>query len=124
MTNDNKEELIDPHKLSLRSQLMTVLQHALRRDTYVGLDTIAIVCETIAADCRFGMWFLSDVKKSATEEQLMELLLEYKKLTDMVSVAVRQFDEDREKESFQPVLKEVAMQLSEMMNNNCFNSLS
>jgi hypothetical protein len=111
--SDDKIELIDPHKLSLRSQLMTVLQHALRRDTYVGLDTIAAACETIAVDCRYNIWVSTVVKKSAAAEQFIELLSEYGKLVRLISAAVSKFHEDHEKNNFQIVLNKVTEKLNE-----------
>jgi hypothetical protein len=107
-------ELVDPEMQGLRSRLMTVLQNSLRRDAYVGLDTIAIVCETIAADCKLNIWFLHVVKKHATEEQFMGLLERYNALNERCVTAVVRFHEDHDKNNLHSVIQEVATQMNVM----------
>lgn len=93
-------EMVDPHMVGMRSRLMTVLQNALHRDTYVGLETMALVCETMAVDCRFDLWMFGVVKKNATGEQFMVLLEQYGSLSDECVNAVIKFHQDHDKPSF------------------------
>jgi hypothetical protein len=122
MESESNFELVDPQGLGVRSQLMTILQHALRRDTYVGLDTIAVVCEAIAVDARFNMWFFANKEKIATEEQFMELLLKYEKLRNLTSAAVQKFHEDHKKSNLQRVIQDIAVEMNEMMKTEFRNS--
>jgi hypothetical protein len=108
-------EIIDPEMRGLYARLVTVLQNGLRRDTYVGLDTIAAVCQTIAVDCRFNMWVVEVVKKQATGEQFIILLERYEILTTLCVDAVVRFQDDRNKNSFQAVIRDVRTRLNEIM---------
>jgi hypothetical protein len=107
-----KDELVDPELLGIRSQLITLLQNALRRDSYVGLSTIAVIAEAIAVDARYTIW----VEDHATDEQqLIEYLTPYEQQRELVLAATGKLREDRDNCHFQRVLQGVIVRLSETM---------
>jgi len=122
MALDPEREIIDPTLLGIYARLMTVLQNALRRDTYVGLDTIAAVCEAIASDCRYNIWVLNVVKKRATAEQFIALLEQYDSLTNLCVAAVIKFHDDHDKKSFQAAIRDVAARLEEITKTEFFEA--
>jgi hypothetical protein len=122
MALDPDREVIDPTLLGIYARLMTVLQNALRRDTYVGLDTIAVVCEAIASDCRYNIWVLSVVKKHATAEQFIVLLEQYHSLTTLCAAAVIKFHGDHDKKSFQTAIRDVATRIDKIPKTETFEA--
>ena len=115
MRSDGERDLVDPDSLGHISKLMALLQNSRRRDTFVGLSTIAVVCDTIATDARFNMWFLRVTKKRATDEEFIELLKTYEKMASQCSSAVDKFRDDHEKNRFQHEIQTVAAQMMNIM---------
>ena len=107
-----EHELVDPELLEIRSQLITLLQNALRRDSYVGLSTIGIIGEALAADTKYIIW----VEDHATDEhQFVELLTKDDQQRDMIVAAANRLREDRNNEPFQRALRELMSHLTEVM---------
>ena len=107
-----KHELVDPELLEVRSQLITLLQNALRRDTYIGLDTIGLIGEAIAVEAKFTIWFLNNV---SDENRYMEILTQLEEPDRVVVDAARTLREDHQNLPFQTALRELIERLTKMM---------
>jgi len=77
-----------------RQLLMAVLQ-----DSRTNLPTIAVVCDSIAAEARFNIWFVAN-KDRGTVELMFDLVREYEQLTDRCSEAIVTYQQDGDGETF------------------------
>jgi hypothetical protein len=83
---DSKE-----NDMNLRDLLITILQ-----DKHIGIGVVPKIADAIAADARFNIWFMTDAKEYANEEQMMELLERYEELVARCTTISRKFDENHD----------------------------
>ena len=88
---NSERQLVDPKMLSIRSQLMTVLQDTLYRDARVDLDTFEVATATLVTETKFNMWFYDVVKKQANEKQFVEFLERIDQWGQSIVAAVTRF---------------------------------
>lgn len=77
--------------MDIRAQLLNTL-----RNERLDLEAIALVCELIAADCRWNIWFVDVAKKNASELQIVELLDSYDSFSDNCDKILREFETDED----------------------------
>jgi hypothetical protein len=75
--------------MSLQEQLIAILQ-----DKHIGIGVVPSIADAIAADARFNIWVMTDAKKYANEEQMIELLERYDELVARFTATARNFNED------------------------------
>jgi len=89
--------------------LMAVLQ-----DSRTNLLTIAVVCDAIAADARFNIWFVAN-KDRGTLDLMFDLVKEYEQLTDRCSEAIITYQQDGDGETFRTAIGSFTNELLRIM---------
>jgi hypothetical protein len=75
--------------MSLADRLSDLL-----RDKHIGLTTVIVTINAIAADARFNIWFLDNVKSQASESVAIAKVYEYGDLRDACMATIQKFDRD------------------------------
>jgi membrane-bound lytic murein transglycosylase B len=105
----------DPRMVeSVSTQLIGISAESRDPQARIGLDTIIVVADAIAADARFNMWFASVVKEQARdEEQVIELLEELHEASEACSHAIRRFAADRDHNPLKAAIEDYTTKLLE-----------
>ena len=78
----------EPEKaISLTDKLADLL-----RDKRIGLTTVIAIADALAAEARFNIWFLDNVKSQASESEVLAKIDEYGCLTDACIAAIENFN--------------------------------
>lgn len=93
----------------IREYLYDVLQ-----DKDIGLETIALVCDVISADCRWNMWFLETVKTAENDLNSLDALELYQDITNECRVIISNTYHQKEMNHFNIALRKISQRLAEM----------
>ena len=92
---------------SMSDQLIEVLQRG-----PIGLATVAVVADAIAASARFNIWILEVAKKHASDIEMLELADTHAGITEQCAAAIKQFNADRNTTHFRHSIQQITRQLT------------
>lgn len=77
-----------------------------------ALETIAMACDAIAADCRWNMYFVGSIKKTRSPTSIVEIIYEYEDITETCIEALSDFSVNNNSD----VLREKILNITAKIN--------